>query len=110
MHISLHDLLWPALLFATGIYCLWSGLKANKFKEKRQAGISMTLMAICAFIWSVLETLCHASNISLSIKQNISKTLLVIDGVWLGILIVMICFGHFELLKSRSGKDDKDLK
>lgn len=85
------------LLF--GVCSLLYGIKAKKNTEKRQAGILLILMALCAFILCIIEMVNKTSDIAASIKSTIRTIQLVVGGVWLGFYLVMLIFGYFKLLK-----------
>jgi Na+/H+ antiporter NhaC len=87
------------IVFIIGLYFLFIGVKAKQAETKRQAGILSIFMAICAFTFCVVETMAHVLQASRSWKHIVSQIELIIGGVWLGIYIVMLIFGHFKLLK-----------
>jgi hypothetical protein len=94
-------LLWHILTFTVGIWLLVWGLRVKKAKEKRQAGILLIIMGICAFVHSVLEVAISILHVFPSTMDVISKIQLIVGGIWLGIFIVMSIFGHFRILKGK---------
>ena len=108
MKINFDNAVW-IFIFVCGCVFFWLGTRAKKVEAKRQAGILSTFLAACFFVAFILGGLKF-------LKPNqwwldaISKTQFIVDGMMLGIYMVMWIFGHWKLLITFRKIFDKDSK
>ena len=108
MKINFDNVIW-IFIFVCGCVFFWLGTRAKKVEAKRQAGILSTFLAACFFVAFILGGLKF-------LKPNqwwsnaISKTQLIVDGMMLGVYLVMWIFGHWKLLVTPRKISDKGSK